>query len=159
MGFRSHCKILKLSNNSLRSFLSRENRRDEVRFYHLNYKAFCDEQEFNVKPMLHNLVFQASKPQDLSIIRILHLLLSYYTLDSSFIQANFPFMAQSNHSILIKALIKKSMHRAPNLFLLMTSNFKGKSNMSRASHKLRLCLYFILELYIVTFLQNQVTWP
>ena len=77
-------------------------------FSHLNYKSFCDEQEFNFKPMLHNLALQASKPQDLSIIRRLHLLLSYYPLDSSFIQVNFPLMAQRHHCHLHKASFMQS---------------------------------------------------
>ena len=73
-------------------------------FCHLNYKAFCDEQESNFKPMLHNLVLQASKPQDLSIIRRLHLLLSYYPSVPSIVQANLPFLEESYHSILEKLL-------------------------------------------------------
>ena len=77
-------------------------------FYHLNYKAFCDEQEFNFKPMLHNLVLQASKPQDISIIIRLHLLLIYYPFHSSFIQDNFPLMAQRHHCHLHKASFMQS---------------------------------------------------
>ena len=127
MDCREHCNLSKMSKNSLRSFLSRENRRDEVRVYHLNYKAFCDEQEFNFKPMLHNPILQASKPQDISIIRRLHLLLSYYPLDSSFVQVNFPLMEQSSHFHFGKVtLITKSMHRAPNLFHLNTSKVKNQ---------------------------------
>ena len=80
-------------------------------FSNLNYKSFHDEQEFKSKPMLHNLALKASKPQDISIIRRLHLLLSYYQLDSSFIQDNFPLMAQRNHCHYIKqALCKVNLH-------------------------------------------------
>ena len=64
---------------------------------------FYDEQNSNFKPMLHNIALRASKPQYLSIIRRLHFLLSYYPLDSSFIQVNFPLMAQRHHCHLHKA--------------------------------------------------------
>ena len=77
------------------------------------FKLFCKaifvmNKNSNLKPMLHNIALQASKPQNLSLIRRLHLLLSYYPFDSSFIQDNFPLMAQRHHCHLHKASFMQS---------------------------------------------------
>ena len=98
-----------MSKNSLRSFLSRENRREEVKVFKLELQViFVINKNSNLKRMLHNLALQAYKPQNLSLIKILHLLLSYYPFDSSFIRDNFPLMAQRHHCHLHKASFMQS---------------------------------------------------
>ena len=116
--------------------------------YHFDFKPFHDEQKFKSKPRLNNLCFAGLKLVSHSIIKCLHSCYSFNSNTWAFIQVTFPFMAQSCHFHSCKeALITKSMHIALHLFLLIISNVKGKSNMSRASHKLRPCLYYTLKLF------------
>ena len=63
-----HFKLSKMSKNSLRSFLSRENRRDEVRVLSLELQAIFDEHMNQIHARLHNPCFAGLKIVRHSII-------------------------------------------------------------------------------------------
>ena len=97
MGCRAHFNISKISKNSLRSFLSRENRRYEIRVLSLQLQVIFDEHMNQIKVRLHNLCFAGLKLVCHSIINGLHKLLSFNPSGLSFIQSTFPLIAQSEH--------------------------------------------------------------
>ena len=74
-------------------------------FSKLNYKPFHDEQKFKSKPRLHNLFFAGLKLVFHSMINGLHNSLGPYPLGLSFVQSDFPYMAQSCHFHFDKALL------------------------------------------------------
>ena len=84
MGCVAYCKLSKMSKNSLISFLSRENRRDEVRVLSLELQVILDEHMNQINIRLHNLCLGV-KLVCHSIINGLHKLLSYNPSDLSFI--------------------------------------------------------------------------
>ena len=72
MGCRAYCKLSKIPKNSLRSFLSRKNRRDEVRVLSLELQVILWWTKFKIQSMLHNLYFSGLKLVRNSIINGLH---------------------------------------------------------------------------------------
>ena len=68
----AHFNISKMSKNSLRSFLSRENRRDEVRVLSLELQVILDEHMNQINVRMHNICFAGLKLVYHSIIKFLH---------------------------------------------------------------------------------------
>ena len=105
-------------------------------FCHLNYKSFLMNTWTKSIAMLHNPHFAGLKIIFHSIINGLHNWLCPYPSVWSFVQNDFPFMAQSCHFHFDKILLfQLSTSWASQLFSLHTSKVKTKSNLSKASPK------------------------
>ena len=72
MGFIAYYKLSKMSKNSLRSFLRRENQRDEDRILSLELQVIFDEHMNQIHTRLHNLCFSGFKLVSHSIMKCLH---------------------------------------------------------------------------------------
>ena len=114
MGCREHCKLSKMSKNSLISFLSRENRRDEFRVLSLELQAILWWTNSKFKVVLHNLYFTGLKLVRYSIINGLHNCYRYHSKHSMQGPALYPFWKKVHIAILIQWLF------AQNLFLSLT---------------------------------------
>ena len=97
MGCIEHCKLSKMSKNSLRSFLSRENRRDEVRVLSLELQGILWWTKFKFKVMLHKLYFAGLKLVRHSIINCLHNCYRSHFKHSLQGHALYPFWEESAH--------------------------------------------------------------
>ena len=94
-----------------------------------NTSHFVMNMRSNLHAMLHNPILQASKPSNLSIIRRLHMLLSYYSSVWAIVQMIFPFMAQRRHCHLHKASFMQcqlALSFAPVPFALASSTKSDK---------------------------------
>ena len=96
MDYRAHCKISKMSKNSPRSFLSRENRRREVGIFSLLFKPFSHKIKLQIKPMLVIYCFTGPKIVINSIIKWKLSWQRLYLCFWSFVQKIFPFWAKSS---------------------------------------------------------------
>ena len=79
-GYREHYNLSKMSKNSLRSSLIKENRRHEVGISFLNYMSFSWWTRIQIHARLHNLCFAGLKLVCHSIINGLHNSLGPYPL-------------------------------------------------------------------------------